>query len=105
MRNQVTTVPKRRPPSPHSWSKSRSPLRQLAAAKPNHVIKPNTAMKMIRAIQLTSGTVFLLPPSLALGYMVYVIRLVFRRKIHDRGKHGTDNYPKKLIPVEERQAN
>jgi hypothetical protein len=37
--------------------------------------------------------------------MVYVIGLVFGRKIHDRGKHGADNYPKQLIPVEERQAN
>src|SRR5580692_6329732 len=104
MRNQVTTVPKRRPPSPHSCSKSRSPLRQLAAAKPSQVIKPNTDMKMIRAVQLASCTVFLPPPS-ALSCEVYVIALVFRRKIHDRGKHSADDHPKQLIPVEERQAN
>ena len=34
------SVPKRRPPSPHSCSRSRSPLRQRAAAKPSQLMKP-----------------------------------------------------------------
>src|SRR6516165_2776336 len=43
---------KRRPPRPHSCSKSRSPLRHLAAAKPNQVIKANNIMKIIRESNL-----------------------------------------------------
>src|SRR5271166_5768226 len=95
MRNQVITVPKRRPPRPHSCSRSRSPLRQLAAAKPNQVIKANNKTKIVRAVQFTSCTVSPLP----------ALALVFGRKIHDCCEHSTDDYPKKLIPVEERHAD
>src|SRR5262249_58466672 len=47
----------RRPPSPHSCNRSRSPLRQCAAAKPSHVMKPNRATKTTSAVQFTSCTV------------------------------------------------
>src|ERR1700719_3422729 len=35
----------------------------------------------------------------------YVVALIVRHKIHDRSKHGADDYPKQLIPVEKRQTN
>jgi hypothetical protein len=42
---------------------------------------------------------------LAHGVELYTAALIFRRKIHDSREHGADDYPKKLIPVEERHAN
>src|SRR4029079_6845906 len=50
------TVPNRRPPRPHSCSRSRSPLRQCAAAKPSQVIKANSRTKIMSAVQFTSCT-------------------------------------------------
>src|SRR5208337_1936669 len=82
-------VPKRRPPSPHSCSKSRSPLRQLAAAKPSHVMKPNSSTKMPRATQFTFGT--RLPSDL-------------RGPIDHRGDRGAHDDPQQLEPVKERNA-
>src|SRR5271166_6009201 len=93
MRNHVITVPKRRPPSPHSCSKSRSPLRQLAAAKPSQVIRANKIMNMVSATQLGSGTVF--------SYL----HIFFGGKIDDCSKHGADDYPKQLVPIKERHAD
>src|SRR5438309_930359 len=49
-------VPKRLPPRPHSWSWSRSPRRQWAAAKPSQVMKPNKRTKTVRATQFSSIT-------------------------------------------------
>ncbi len=54
-RNQVTSVPKRRPPSPHSCSWSRLPARQREATKPSTVTSPKSRMKTISAGQLTIG--------------------------------------------------
>src|SRR5580704_12452298 len=88
MRNQVTTVPKRRPPSPHSCSRFRSPLRQRAAAKPSQVMKPKSNTKIINAIQSTCAT----------------SKLFLRGEIDDRADHYTEDHPGELIPVEERQT-
>src|SRR3984957_1315238 len=104
-------VPKRRPPNPHSCSWSRSPLRQCAAAKPSHVMKPNSAMKMIRAVQFTSCTACL-PRLLGLiscvsGCLIPRWRgtdLVFGREIDDRGQNGPDDDPEHLVPIKERDA-
>src|SRR6516165_1232396 len=49
-------VPKPRPPSPHSCNRSRSPLRQWAAAKPSQVMNANSSTKTISATQFTSLT-------------------------------------------------
>src|SRR5580692_707600 len=110
-------VPKRRPPRPHSCSWSRSPLRQCAAAKPSHVMKPNSAMKMIRAVQFTSCTVCL--PTFTSYCLVssaprrggapspddeFAPRLLLGREIDDRGQHRRDDHPEHLIPIEERDA-
>jgi hypothetical protein len=42
---------------------------------------------------------------LAAGIEIYFATLIFSRQIHDRSKHGADDYPKQLIPIEERQAD
>src|SRR5580704_190208 len=112
-------VPKRRPPRPHSCSWSRSPLRQWAAAKPSHVMKPNSAMKMIRAVQFTSCTACLpiftflfLLPCIPATWRDNVTRrrplrsqlILLCREIDDRGQHRRDDHPEHLIPVEERDA-
>src|SRR5271166_4136459 len=104
MRNHVITVPKRRPPSPHSCSRSRSPLRQLAAAKPSQVMEANNKTKIVRAVQFTSCTVSPLPASAPLSGL-YAAASVFSSEIHDSCEHSADDYPKKLIPVEERYAD
>src|SRR5262249_48902136 len=76
--------------SPHSCSWSRSPLRQWAAAKPSQVMKANRATNTTSAVQFTSSTAF--PP---------VLVAMRGREIDDRGEHGSNNHPKKLVPVEE----
>src|SRR5262249_1723122 len=90
-RNQVIIVPNRRPPSPHSCNRSRSPLRQCAAAKPSHVMKANSATKMMRAVQFTCCIVLLPRRPSILG-----------REIDDRRENSSDDHPKELVPVEER---
>src|SRR5215510_12004863 len=80
------SVPKRRPPGPHSSNWSRSPLRQLAAAKPSQVLKPNSTTKTRRATQLTSCMTCLLLPG---------------RDIDHRRQPGAEEDPEQLIPVEE----
>src|SRR5215470_17697437 len=102
MRNQVTRVPKRRPPSPHSCSRSRSPLRQLAAAKPNQVMKPNSATKMMRAVQFTSCTAF--TPELRVRGSACELHSILGCEIDDRRQNGADNHPNKLVPEEERET-
>src|SRR5579871_185375 len=86
-RNQVISVPKRRPPRPHSCSNSRSPRRQWAAAKPSQVMKPNSRMKTVSAVQFRS-----------------MAPLLFGRPI-DHGRYGrADEYERELEPVKERHA-
>src|SRR5215831_16443772 len=91
-------VPKRRPPRPHSCRRSRSPLRQWAAAKPSHVTKPNSATKTTRAVQFTSCTAFLR------FYCFSACASFLRREIDDRRQDGADDHPGELVPVEERNA-
>src|SRR5579872_626466 len=77
-------VPNRRPPSPHSCSMVRSPLRQCAAKKPMQVTKPNRAIKTIRAVMFivrSPGSMF--------------------EPVHDADDHRAQDDPGELIPVEE----
>src|ERR1700676_1135484 len=88
-------VPNRRPPRPHSWSWSRSPRRQWAAAKPSQVMKPNKRTKTVRATQFSSIThAPAAPPSTGpLG-----------REINDGGRGCASYDQRHLKPVEERNA-
>src|ERR1700730_4883010 len=101
------TVPKRLPPSPHSCSKSRSPRRQRAAAKPNQVMKPNSSTKIVSATQFTSFMTF---PLICLGFLTSdrggaTLRLLLGGQIDHRRDYGADEDPQELIPVEERNAH
>src|SRR5271157_1067690 len=95
-------VPKRRPPSPHSCSRSRSPLRQWAAAKPSQVMKPNRATKTISAVQFTSCTAFL--PTFFVG-APHRRALIFGGEVHDRSEHRADDHAEHLVPIEKRNAD
>src|ERR1700748_2376026 len=87
MRNQVTQVPKRRPPRPHSCSMVRSPLRQCAATNPSTVTRTNRRTKTMSAVQLIMRP----PPS------------VFE-PVDDADDHRAQDDPQELVPVEERKA-
>src|SRR5882762_10228385 len=100
------TVPKRLPPSPHSCSKSRSPLRQRAAAKPNQVMKANSSTKIVSATQFTSCMTF--------PWFVIVLwrqigagdaGLLLSGQIDHRRDYGADEDPQQRIPVEEWNAH
>src|SRR5689334_2868716 len=82
-------VPKRRPPSPHSCSSSRSPRFQREATKPSTVTSAKKKRKTASAVQLT-------PPSL--------IARVPRLHVDDPGQQRADRDPEELVPVEEREA-
>src|SRR5215471_7377220 len=84
-------VPKRRPPRPHSCSRSRSPLRQCAAAKPSQVMSPNSTTRMISAVQ---SMIIALRVPLPVG-----------GEIDDRGEDRAEDHPQQLVPVEERQPD
>src|SRR5579883_84642 len=86
------SVPKRRPPRPHSCSTSRSPRCQWAAAKPSQVMNPNRAKKTMRATQLMSC-------------MSAPARLAFGNQVDDRRDGGADQHQRELEPVEERQPD
>jgi hypothetical protein len=95
-------VPNRRPPSPHSCNRSRSPRRHRAAAKPSQVMKANSATKMMRAVQFTCGTESSVPsrprapPARCLGWS-----LVLGRKVNYCGQDGAEDDPEQLVPIEE----
>src|SRR5271163_182496 len=93
-KNQVTTVPKRRPPRPHSCNRSRSPRRQRAAANPSQVMKPNSRTKTTNAIPFTCGT------TLPLETLCALSRFPGGEIDHGR-EHRADAHPEKLKPVEE----
>src|SRR5208282_6460635 len=99
------TVPKRRPPSPHSCNWSRSPLRQWAAAKPSQVMKPNRATKTISAVQFTSCTAFLPTFRFLISGAPRGRALIFVGEVHDRSEHRTDDHPEHLVPIEKRNAD
>jgi hypothetical protein len=46
-----------------------------------------------------------IPPSVLVPDPGLIYPLVFSRKINNRGKRGADDYPKQLIPVEERHTD
>src|SRR5579883_3267153 len=97
------TVPKRRPPSPHSCSRSRSALRQLAATKPSQVMNANSSTKITSAVQFTSRTKA--PPQIVRGRSpLPVTGARLGGEVDDCGQNRADDHPKKLIPVEERHA-
>src|SRR6266568_5729085 len=60
-RNQVTTVPKRRPANPHSFNWLRSPRRQREAKKPRTVTRRKKKMKTTKATQLIIANFSLSP--------------------------------------------
>src|SRR6516165_5500415 len=98
------TVPKRRPPRPHSCSRSRSPLRQCAAANPSHVIRANSTTKTESAVQLRSSTAF--PQSfIRFDSQVELGASLLDGEVDDRGEHGTDQHQGKLEPIEEWKSN
>src|SRR5437764_7741729 len=82
------TVPKRRPPKPHSWSRSRSPRRQRAAAKPSQVMKRKSATKTTSATQFTS----------CMGSLL-------GGEIDGGGEDGADDDPEELVPIKEGHAD
>src|SRR5271156_1583968 len=96
-KNQVTTVPKRLPPRPHSCNRSRSPRRQRAAANPSQVMKPNSRTKTTNAIPFTCGT------TLPLEVLCALLRIP-RHQIDHGGEHRAHEDPQQLKPVEEGDA-
>src|SRR5579871_1748303 len=95
------SVPKRRPPRPHSCSWSRSPLRQCAAAKPSQVMKANSATKTKSAIQSTCATLL---PFLVSFVAPDRTSLTRSHEVHDRREHRTHQHPGELEPVKEGNA-
>src|SRR5665213_1512906 len=103
-RNQVTTVPKRPPASPHSCRRFMSPRRQRAETNPIPVTSANSA------IMTPSATTFTWPS----GFGESMARRRSRVSVRDvrapgtfgrinRNRYdGADYYPEELIPVKER---
>src|ERR1051326_348099 len=92
------SVPNRRPPRPHSSSKSRSPRRQRLAMNPSQVTKPNSSTKTISATQFTSRTI---SPSLP---MERRCSAPLGHEIDQARERRSDQHPQQLVPVEERNA-
>src|SRR5215469_13906864 len=91
-------VPKRRPPRPHSCSRSRSPLRQWAAAKPSQLTQANSTTQTMSAVQFT-------PCTARLRGRLRAFEAILGGEIDHRGEHGADQDPQQLVPVEERDAD
>src|ERR1700761_5484290 len=104
------SVPKRRPPRPHSCNMSRSPLRHRAAANPNQVMKPKTTTKMISAVQLTAcmadrlrcGAV--IHSLSSVGSAASAASIVPDGQVDDGRDDGADDNPEHLVPIEIRHA-
>src|ERR1700730_4398997 len=97
------SVPKRRPPRPPSFSRSLSPRRQWAAAKPSQVMNPNKSMKTMSATQLISC---MAPPGLSIIVAARLLSLRgFGDPINDGRHGGADENQSQLKPVEERHAD
>src|SRR5580693_9967182 len=101
------SVPKRRPPRPHSCSWSRSPLRQRAAANPSQVMKTKRTTKTISAVQLTSCTTSLPRFSLCfwLASRSAAPRYMRDGEIDNGRQDCSEDHAEKLIPIEERNAD
>src|SRR4051812_36547400 len=85
-RNQVISVPKRRPPRPHSSRWSRSALRQRPATKPSTVTSRKKNAKTARATPSIPCT----------GRSP-------RPEVHDPRQKRRERHPEQLVPVEERE--
>src|SRR5260221_7514859 len=88
-KNQVTIVPKRLPPSPHSCKRSRSPRRQFAAMNPSTVTSRNSTLNTDSAGQFT-------PLCMALARA--------RREVDDAGQDRAQADPDELVDIEKRDA-
>src|SRR5947209_8052836 len=82
-------VPKRRPPSPHSCSSSRSPRFQRAAKNPRTVTAAKKKRKTASAVQFTPAS---------------PIARVAGLDVDDAGERRADRNPQEPPPVEERKA-
>src|SRR5437764_2650578 len=90
-RNQVTQLPKARPPRPHSSrSCGLSARRHRAAANPSTVTNPNRARKMANSTRWSARRGISGPPP---GELV-----------HERDHADVEEDEGELAPVEERQA-
>src|SRR5579875_2688692 len=113
------SVPKDRPPRPHSWMLFRSPLRQRAATKPMTVTSKNKAAKIMSAVQLIAFQLIIGIPPFAAAPMLPALhcaqamadhRAVRRRwslpvrEIDDGGDGRAEGQPQQQIPIEERNA-
>src|SRR5215472_2159897 len=85
----MMSVPKRRPPSPHSDNSLRSPRRQRAATKPSTVTNANKTTNTASAV--------------ALGVTALIL-LRFFGAIDRVKKQNAQQDPEQLVPVEERDA-
>src|SRR5215831_3852380 len=106
-RNQVTNVPKPRPPSPHSLRCSvSSARRQRAAAKPTSVTTANKTMTMVKATALPLMSAHL-PRALLRGPRAgrcAVPPCQPAEQVGSEGQDRDDRHPHELVPVEEREA-
>src|SRR5215831_18463372 len=106
-RNQVTNVPKPRPPSPHSLRCSvSSARRQRAAAKPTSVTTANKMMTMVKAMALPLTSAHLPRASLRGRWLAAVLPPPSQpaEQVGSEGQDRDDRHPYELVPVEEREA-
>src|SRR5215472_14740350 len=108
-RNQVTNVPKPRPPSPHSFRCSRSSARRhRAAAKPTPETTANMMMTIVNATALPLMSARL-PRAwawvrgLRAGGLALASRH-FAEQVGDAGQNRDDRHPHELVPVEEGES-
>src|SRR5215813_7572519 len=105
-RNQVTNVPKPRPPSPHSLRCSlSSAARQRAAAKPTRVTTTNRAMTMVKAMALPLMSAHLPRAFLRAPWAGCRVAPLCQPAEHvgGGGQDRDDRHPHELVPVEERE--
>src|SRR5215472_5428760 len=108
-RNQVTNVPKPRPPSPHSFRCSRSSARRhRAAAKPTPETTANMMMTIVNATALPLMSARL-PRAWAWvrGLRAGGLDLAsrhFAEQVGDAGQNRDDRHPHELVPVEEGES-
>src|SRR5689334_5951488 len=105
-RNQVMTMPKPRPPSPHSLRCSLSSAwRQRAAAKPTSVTMANMTMTMVSATALPLMSVHLpLAVVHRLGAGTVTPLGQPAEQVGGAGQDRDDRHPHELVPVEERES-
>src|SRR5215472_6578159 len=85
----MISVPKRRPPSPHSDNSLRSPRRQRAATNPSTVTNANKTTNTASAVALGVTALFLLS---------------FFGAVDRVKKQNAQEDPEQLVPIKERDA-